>query len=212
MQYIVDSEPFDSSWNTLIRNILATGISLLLYGICINLFILSIYTLARRREAAGIKVLIAASCVMAVAGTAQTIVTVVETAVTTRLVQQLVHEQVLNRPHYVKSLLTSENVLLAINLVITDSFFMYRCYLIWGCRRNILILPVLLMLATLLAGILGSPTSSITNAQLGPLGLAAATNLVLTSLTVGRILWVRRRQSSHVGLGHTFRSRYTSVI
>ncbi|KAJ7328704.1 hypothetical protein DFH08DRAFT_815478 [Mycena albidolilacea] len=36
-------------------------------------------------------------------------------------------------------------------------------------------------------------------------------NLALTSLTAGRILWVRR-QSSYVGLGHTFRSRYTSAI
>ncbi|KAF7333857.1 hypothetical protein MVEN_02342700 [Mycena venus] len=87
---------------------------------------------------------------------------------------------------------------------------MYRCYVIWGCRRNILIPPALLMLATLLASMLASSTTSITNAQI-PFGLAAATNIVLTALTAGRILWIQR-QSSHVGRGNTYRSHYNRAI
>ncbi|KAJ6541549.1 hypothetical protein B0H19DRAFT_1381194 [Mycena capillaripes] len=219
MQYTVDSEQFDSSWDFLIRILSGTGASLLFYGIYVNLFLISIYTLARRRAISAIRVLMAASCVMAVVGTTQMAVTLAGTVVSLRFVQQLVLAQVLNRPHFVKTLLTTENVLLAINMFVTDSFFvefspvgvenaltdkakMYRCYVIWGRKRKILILPALLMLATLVVGTLSSPTSSLENGKI-PIGLAAATNLVLTALTAGRILWMRR-ESSNVGLDNRY--------
>jgi len=76
---------------------------------------LSIYTLARRREIPAMRFLMAASCVMAAVGTTQMAVTFAETVVTARFVQQLVHAQVLNRPHFVKTLGTVQNVLVAIN-------------------------------------------------------------------------------------------------
>ncbi|KAF7333341.1 hypothetical protein MVEN_02349400 [Mycena venus] len=210
MQYIVDSEQFDSSWNFLIRVLSQIGVSLLLYGIYVNLFLLSIYTLARRREIPAIKFLMAASCVMAVVGTTQMAVTFAETVVTVRFVQQLVHAQVLNRPHFVKTLSTVENVLLATNMFVTDSFFMYRCYVIWGHKRKILIPPVLLILVTLVVTILGAPTSSLENATI-PVGLAAATNLVLTALTAGRIMYIRR-ESSQIGLDNGSYSRYNRAL
>ncbi|KAJ7710101.1 hypothetical protein B0H14DRAFT_3022275 [Mycena olivaceomarginata] len=213
----------DSGVDFLIRVFAETGVSLLLYGgsclvsqlgtlecritgIYVNLFLLSIYTLSRRRGTPGINFLIAASCVMAVVATTQMAVNIAGTVITARFVQQLVHVKVLNRPQSVRTLETVENVLLAINNVVTDLFFMYRCYVIWGCQRKVLIPPALLMLATLLASILASQTTSITNAQI-PFGLAAATNLVLTALTAGRILWILR-QSSHVGRDNTYRRRY----
>ncbi|KAJ7873957.1 hypothetical protein B0H13DRAFT_2552114 [Mycena leptocephala] len=194
----------DSGVDFLIRVLAETGVSLLLYGIYVNLFLVSIYTLSRRRETPGINVLIAASCVMAVVATTQMAVNIAGTVITARFVQQLVHVKVLSRPQSVRTLETVENVLLAINK------WMYRCYVIWGCQRKVLIPPALLMLATLLASILASRTTSITNAQI-PFGLAAATNLVLTALTAGRILWILR-QSSHVGRDNTYRSRYNRAI
>ncbi|KAJ7871916.1 hypothetical protein B0H13DRAFT_2280347 [Mycena leptocephala] len=200
----------DSGVDFLIRVFAETGVSLLLYGIYVNLFLLSIYTLSRRRETPGTSFLIAASCVMAIVATTQIAATIAGAVITARFVQQLVHAHVLNRPHSVRTLETLVNVLLAINNVVTDLFFMYRCYVIWGCQRKILIPPGLLMIATLLASILASPTTSITNAQI-PFGLAAATNLVLTALTAGRILWIRR-QSSHVGRDNTYHSRHNRAI
>ncbi|KAJ6478285.1 hypothetical protein C8R45DRAFT_1006953 [Mycena sanguinolenta] len=200
----------DSGVDFLIRVFAETGLSLLFYGIYVNLFLLSIYTLSRRRRTPGINFLIAASCVMAVVATTQMAVNIAGTVITAHFVQQLVHVKVLNRPQSVRTLETVENVLLAINNVVTDLFFMYRCYVIWGCQRKVLIPPTLLMLATLLASILASRTTSITNAQI-PFCLAAATNLVLTALTAGRILWILR-QSSHVGRDNTYRRRYNRAI
>jgi Na+/proline symporter len=84
-------------------------------GIYVNLFLVSIYTLSRRRETPGINVLIAASCVMAVVATTQMAVNIAGTVITARFVQQLVHVKVLSRPQSVRTLETVENVLLAIN-------------------------------------------------------------------------------------------------
>ncbi|KAJ7882451.1 hypothetical protein B0H13DRAFT_2344658 [Mycena leptocephala] len=114
-------------------------VALLLYGIYISLFLLTIYLLFRRRKSPGIKLLIVTSCIMAVLGTTQMAVTIAQTAV------------------------------------------LYRCYVIWGFRRKVVIVPTLLMLSTFFMGILGTFTDVVTRQMI--VSLAAATNLVLTALT-----------------------------
>jgi hypothetical protein len=84
-------------------------------GIYINLFLLSIYTLTRRRETPGNRVLIAASCVMAIVGTTQIGVNIAETVAFARFVQQIVHVQVLNPPKSMTTVMVVESGLLAIN-------------------------------------------------------------------------------------------------
>ncbi|KAF8184061.1 hypothetical protein K438DRAFT_1937353 [Mycena galopus ATCC 62051] len=207
MQYVVESGQFDSSWISLIEVLTKAGASLLLYGIYINLFLLSIHIFSRRRDT---KILIAASCAMAVVGTTQIAVNVAETAITARFVQQLVHGQLLNEPQSLKTLEFTQFVLLMINSTVTDTFFMYRCYVIWGYRRKVLILPALLGLTTLIVVILGAKSTSTTPARIS-VGFAAMTNGVLTALTAGRIMWIWH-QSSHVGLHIPYRSRYGRAI
>ncbi|KAJ7203231.1 hypothetical protein B0H12DRAFT_1162003 [Mycena haematopus] len=212
MKYTVDSGQFDSTWDQLTDLFLMTEISLLPFGIYINLFLLSIYILARRRETPGGKFLIAASCTMAVVGTTQIATTIAEAVLTTRLVQEFVHDEALNQRQSVLAVLaTASHVLLAINVAVTDIFFMYRCYVIWGYRWKIIISPALLMLATLVTATIAALPSSSVSALVIPCGLTAATNIVLTTLTAGRILWISR-QSAHVGLSHTYRSRYSRAI
>ncbi|KAF7349108.1 hypothetical protein MVEN_01433000 [Mycena venus] len=206
-KYTVDSVQYNSAWHFLIWILSETGVSLLFYGIYVTLFLIFICTLARRREAPAIRFLI---CVMAVVGTTQMAVDFAETVVTIRFVQQLVHAEVLDQPHIVQTLSMVENVLLAINIFVTDSFFTYRCYVVWGHKRKVIIAPAFLMLATLVVGILGSPTSSLGNAKI-PVGLAAASNLVLTVLTAGRIMWIRRG-SVLLRLDKTSYSRYNKII
>jgi hypothetical protein len=65
-------------------------------GIYISLFLLTIHLLLRRRKSPGIKLLIVTSWIMAVLGTAEMVVTTGQTFVAARLVQQVVHSQVLN--------------------------------------------------------------------------------------------------------------------
>ncbi|KAJ7882363.1 hypothetical protein B0H14DRAFT_2565351 [Mycena olivaceomarginata] len=70
MLYTVESGVFDSLWYFIICYFAQTAVSLLLYGFYINLFLLSLHTLSRRKTA-GTKFLIVASCIMAVLGTTQ---------------------------------------------------------------------------------------------------------------------------------------------
>ncbi|KAJ7203236.1 hypothetical protein B0H12DRAFT_1283803 [Mycena haematopus] len=218
MQYIVDSGQFDSSWAPFMAILFKTGVSPFDTTSVIsnnthctdfspafrNLrqpFLLSIYILARRRGTPGHNFLIAASCAMAVLGTMQIAATIAQAVLGTHIVQDLVHDKALNGPQFV--LATVSHVLLAIN--------MYRCYVIWGCQRKVLIPPALLMLATLVTATIAILPSSSVSALVIPCGLAAGTNITLTTLTAGRILWISR-QSTHVGLSHAYRSRYSRAI
>ncbi|KAJ6510921.1 hypothetical protein C8R45DRAFT_1089051 [Mycena sanguinolenta] len=209
MTYTVDSALFDSAWGDLTGVFSKVGISLLLFGIYVNLFLLSIYTLVRRRGTAGKKFLVVASCAMAVLGTAQIAVVFAQTVLAARFVQELVHEDVPSKES-VDLLADAAHLLLAINVAVTDIFFMYRCYVVWGFQRKVLIPPALLMLATLAAAIAVSLSHNIP-AVVIPCGLAAALNIVLTTLTTGRILWISR-QSAYVGLAQTYHSRYSRAI
>ncbi|KAJ7881443.1 hypothetical protein B0H13DRAFT_935847 [Mycena leptocephala] len=217
MQYTVDSKQFDLAWAVLMNFFSQTGVALLVYGIYAIFFLLSIYTLSPRRKTPGIKFLIAASCVMAVLGTTQIAATIAVTLVDARFVQQIVYGQVSsqeNSQSILKALETIQNVTFAINNFVTDCFFLYRCYVIWGFKKKILIPPVLLMLSTFAVAVLGcvsrTPVCGGSTEIRITFALGTATNLVLTALTAGRILWIRRA-ASHVGLD-ALRSRYNTAI
>jgi len=67
------------------------------------------------------------------------------------------------------------------------------------------------MLLTFVAGILTFlPVNAIQDIRI-PYSLGVATNLVLTTITAGRILWIRRA-ASHVDLDNAFRRRYNRAI
>ncbi|KAJ7933014.1 hypothetical protein B0H13DRAFT_1856621 [Mycena leptocephala] len=65
---------------------------------------------------------------------------------------------------------------------------LYRCYVIWGFQRKIVIVPALLMLSTFIVGIAAAVTgpsfiiSDLRDLQIAA-SLAAATNTVITALT-----------------------------
>ncbi|KAJ6530137.1 hypothetical protein B0H19DRAFT_1273805 [Mycena capillaripes] len=177
MQYIIDSKDFDHDWDYLMSLFAGTGAMLLLYGIYINLFLLSLHTLSRRK-APGVKQLSVASWVMAILGTTQMVVNIAMTAIYARGLQQAVHSQV--DPQLVASLDMLE-VLQDLSFALNK--WLYRCYVILGSQRKIVILPALLMLSTLIVGILVStPGNSITDFRI-PYSLGTATNILLTTLT-----------------------------
>ncbi|KAF7340761.1 hypothetical protein MSAN_02104700 [Mycena sanguinolenta] len=210
MQYTVDSGQFDSSWDSFTAVFSKTGISLVLFGIYVNLFWLSIYTLARRRGIPRQDFLIAASSAMAVMALMQIAVGVAQIALATRFLQESVRHAASNPPQSMQTLQAVSNELLTINVAATDIFFMYRCYVVWGYQRKVLILPTLLMLATLGTATIGSLSCEIPAAVI-PCGPATATNIVLTTLTAGRILWVSR-QPAPLGLSETNQSCYKRAI
>ncbi|KAF8146395.1 hypothetical protein K438DRAFT_1869615 [Mycena galopus ATCC 62051] len=120
MEYTVDSSAFDSLWNTLISTFSRTAISLLLHGVYVVLFLLSLYTLSRPRRTGGTAFLIVASCVMAVVASTQIAIDLAVAAQVTRLLRQTVHAKILTRnnpimPPAVQALLIGQNVAGLIN-------------------------------------------------------------------------------------------------
>ncbi|KAF7333335.1 hypothetical protein MVEN_02348800 [Mycena venus] len=218
MVYTVDSKAFDSSWNLLVIIASQTMASLFFYGVYVSLFLLSLYTLSRRKTA-GAKLLITASCLMAIVGSTQMALDLAMTVEAARLHQEVVHTPVSNEHGLIMLPLlmtlpvlgTARNLTMLMNNFITDLFFLYRCYVIWEFSKEPIILPVLLMLSTLVMGILYcAPRTGFRELRV-PYILGAATNLVLTVSTAGRILWIRC-EASHVTLDNTFRSRYNRAI
>ncbi|KAJ7114847.1 hypothetical protein C8R44DRAFT_225176 [Mycena epipterygia] len=83
------------------------------------------------------------------------------------------------------------------NNAIADSLLIYRCFVLWhASNRNVIVLPVLLGLGTLAWGYVSAyqlyQTATSGSAGQIYIGLVLATNLVLSGLTVGRILYTRR--------------------
>ncbi|KAJ7743303.1 hypothetical protein B0H14DRAFT_2987805 [Mycena olivaceomarginata] len=126
----------------------ATGVS-----VYINLFLLSVYTLARRRNGSGKKFLLAASCVIAV---------------------QLLHAQVIDHPRLVKTLQTAQLSLGVINKWVYPglSVFALAALRISNSGTSL----------TAVVGIWASQTRGVAKAQI-VYSLWMATNLVLTALT-----------------------------
>ncbi|KAJ6530140.1 hypothetical protein B0H19DRAFT_1082547 [Mycena capillaripes] len=187
MQYTIDSEKFDFDWNATMSLFSGTGLRAEYRinpttGIYINLFLLALHALSRRRKFSGAKLLIVASWIMLVLGTAQMAINIALAVLNARLVQQDVRSQV--DPQLVRSYHVLE-ILQDLSFALNKSQ-LYRCYVIWGSQRKIIILPALFMLSTIDCAVVGifesTLDSSIAEFRI-PYGLAAATNLLLTAFT-----------------------------
>ncbi|KAJ7152564.1 hypothetical protein C8R46DRAFT_1121533 [Mycena filopes] len=174
-------------WGLFIRELFETSVRLY-----VNLFILAIYTLHRRRTS-GRTWLLAASWMLFVVGTIQTIlriliITVIGGSPTPQIIGLLQDRLQLE---------LVDNAVFAVNVCIVAT-------LVWGYRVKPILLPALLILATtslaivslvegassknflLLAGRIQIITT--TTAYI----LGVVTNVVLMGLTAGRIWWMRR--------------------
>ncbi|KAJ7784306.1 hypothetical protein B0H16DRAFT_1446540 [Mycena metata] len=121
------------------------------------------------------------------------------------------------RSRRVKSIIG--NVLALANNFVADSFFTYRCYVIWGDSRyklRVIAVPLLLLVFTTIFGIANAllvPYPSVVNSDDVPLSIATVysvgervivglgqivANLLLTGLTAGRI-WCTRRNLRVIG-------------
>ncbi|KAF7340747.1 hypothetical protein MSAN_02103100 [Mycena sanguinolenta] len=110
----------ESSWAFLMGVFSVAGAALMLYGIYICLFLLSIYIFARRRKTRGVKLLMAWSCVIAAGGTAQIVLTIAQTVG----VAQSVAESGTPVSFQTRSLTsTGQNVIAAMSNFATDSLY-----------------------------------------------------------------------------------------
>ncbi|KAF8188238.1 hypothetical protein K438DRAFT_980266 [Mycena galopus ATCC 62051] len=188
------------------------------YVIFLILFIIAIHNL-RRRETAGKKVLLGFSWAMAALGTAQVVLSIAITVGMLRLLQELVKQRTDLNPGPVPApplrtvilLGFAANLVFLINNLTADLLFLYRCYVIWGRQKKVLIVPGVFILLSFVSGCVASiRDSSVTFAAAGYI-MAAATNLVLVAFTAGRI-WITRRDAIYVGTDSALKNRYSTVI
>ncbi|KAJ7646760.1 hypothetical protein FB45DRAFT_998168 [Roridomyces roridus] len=159
---------------------------------------------------------------MLLLGTTQVLLQLVLVVTSFRIVQQTVSQGTdANDLAVAKRLATLygtlnivQDIVLAINNLLTDTFLAYRCYLIWNSRIAVTILPGLLIMAVFLTTtIIGVRTANSFSDFEVTFILAAITNIIITGLTAGRIWWMTR-EASHLELdgGNIFRRRYIRVL
>ncbi|KAJ7438406.1 hypothetical protein B0H11DRAFT_2254695 [Mycena galericulata] len=178
MNYVVDAAEFEDRWNTMLFTVSVNSTVLLLYALYVVLFIFSLYTLHQRKPAA-LKFLRVTSWLTFVLATCGILIVITTTGISMRMNYLL-------------------DVILALNNLVTDLLLLYRCYVIWGSRRRILVVPGLMMLATVVVAcvtVLGYYHLIILSLDIDtrvPFIMGGATTILLTCLTGGRIWYIRR--------------------
>ncbi|KAF8154577.1 hypothetical protein B0H34DRAFT_529383 [Crassisporium funariophilum] len=169
-----------------------------LYGLYVVLFIICIYVLLQRQKTLH-WVLLASAIVMFGLATADIVYT-----------YYLVFDKLLVggigfndlRPKY---------WLYVTNNVIADSLLLYRCYVVWGFKKRVIAGPVALLIAGTVCGYVfeGGPPQRFKYTWIY-LSMTFVLNLVLTSLTAGRIWWLARK--ARLILGPGLLQRYNATI
>ncbi|KAJ7159515.1 hypothetical protein C8R46DRAFT_1286720 [Mycena filopes] len=221
MDYVVDSALFAMAWRDMVFGVTQACVQLLFYGIYLNLFLVAISTLGRRKiPKRGI--LLLHMWILTVFGTTQVVLCLIETATLVRLVQEYVEHgttaTVLKMAALSKSLQTAQHFVFMTNSLLAHFLFLYRCYVIWGacrCRGMVIILPTLLVFGTFITGcVVATPRFGISpplGIQRLPFVMAIITNTVLVTLTAGRIYWIRRDAKS-VCADNTLVTQYNTII
>ncbi|PPQ84430.1 hypothetical protein CVT25_011257 [Psilocybe cyanescens] len=110
-----------------------------------------------------------------------------------------------NKHLQIERLLVDKLLLFVTNNFIADLILLYRCYMVWGRSKYILIGASFLVLADTLWGYLGmgGPSVALPQTTLLPLYVWSifGINVIMTTVTVGRIFWVSRVASSFTGPG-----------
>ncbi|KAF7349770.1 hypothetical protein MSAN_01704200 [Mycena sanguinolenta] len=209
------SSPSAAEWSQLLLAPVGQVCSgLLLYGIYMVLFIVAIVTLSRRK-ANGRKVLFAVTLTTGVLSTISIALLCANSVLWTRIIAETNQGPRPTLPHLKLSeawntVAITANIVLTLNILVTDIFFLYRCYVIWQWRRTPVILPASLIVATLASACF----SDIKRDQMSRTlvySVACATNVVLVILTAGRILWIQR-EAFHVGIANAVQRRYNNAI
>ncbi|KAF7344161.1 hypothetical protein MVEN_01706300 [Mycena venus] len=145
---------------------------------------------------------------------------VLSTAIGISLIKAIIQADTVGTEHLRRvhdNLRAVHNVRLTTNGLLTDLLFLYRCYMVWGSRRAVLILPGVFIFATCLLGYLYLPMADslipdktpFIDAR-APYIMGGVTNVILMCLTAGRI-WYMSREARIVH-GEAFRRRYHTAI
>ncbi|KAJ7069058.1 hypothetical protein B0H15DRAFT_122640 [Mycena belliarum] len=222
-EFTVSSTVFAEFWTFASADLYELITEVLFYGILLVLVAFAVTLLSRKRQAVGGSVLGAATGVMLIFATAQLLARFVATFEAFRVFSLAVQGQRAPESDIARRAMSkyidvnfAEDVLLVTNNLFTDSLLIYRCFLIWGRNKYIIIGPGLLLLLSAalsyVAAVQGDyPTAGgpTVDLRIG-FALSVFTNLLLVGLTAGRIWYTRRR--AHGFLEKSVAARYNTAI
>jgi len=216
MSYVVDSAEFDNGWAITVETLCLLSTTLVLYGLYVPMFIFSIQSLTHR-PAPGRRVMLGTTVLMFILGTCGTLLVVAEAALAMAITKGLIQDSpdLPRLGEIFRKFQLTEVARVAVNNLVTDLLLLYRCYVIWGSRKMVLILPGLCILTTVVLTVLvwiTYPHSSVYLIQdfRAPFFMTLGTNLLLMFLAGGRIWYVGRQVQivHHEG----FRKQYHTAI
>ncbi|KAJ7643921.1 hypothetical protein FB45DRAFT_896440 [Roridomyces roridus] len=197
---------FDSAWEQVVPYLIKTTVALFLNAVYDVLVVLALY-FVRRRDPAGKRILICAIIVMFIFALVEMALQIVTVAYAMQALYSAVHSQYEGALDTLKTMSNIlgfvEEFLLIMNNAIADAFFMYRCYVVWGYNRKVVVLPAVISVITIGVGYATlvrdhfSPPQYFIDTRI-VFGLVMFNNLFLTCLTAGPI-WRSRRNLQVVG-------------
>ncbi|KAJ6587892.1 hypothetical protein B0H19DRAFT_195616 [Mycena capillaripes] len=212
-QYIVNASTFRELWDDTVVDMCGIWVSIFLYAFYLNLFFVAIYTLARRNTA-GKKVLLDFTWATVVLATTQMALRLSTSVTNVRTLLQFIEQKPIERSIGAsETLRLAQGMIFAINNFVTDTLLLNRCYMIWGSRWKIIVIPGILVVSTLVIGCFSTARFSFSLDPFGrvPYIMATATNLVLVLLTAGHIWWIRR-DILHIDINDKIKNCYSKVI
>jgi len=173
--------------------------TLVLYGLYVPMFIFSVQSLTHR-TAPGRRVMLGTTVLMFILGTCGTLVNVAEATLVMGIAKGFIQgsPDVPRLEEGLRRFQLTAAALFGVNNLVTDLLFLYRCYIIWGSRKMVLILPGLCILTTAVLAVLDWITRPHSQVYLiqdvrAPFYMTLATNLLLMFLAGGRIWYVGRQ-------------------
>ncbi|KAJ6527523.1 hypothetical protein B0H19DRAFT_1275318 [Mycena capillaripes] len=195
--YALDTDHFEKDWATTLSRVFGAFTSGLLFGITLWLVCTAAYLIYHRAKT-GHHWLVAAIFATALLATAQLAIEIELVVLDFRAVRLEVVGEELAASEVIRQTATAYlvfNLALVINNMVTDSIFIYRCYVVWGRNIYIVVVPILSLLASSVIGFLSSYEIEDPHFYIDIriiFGFMLLTNVLLMALTAGRIWWIRR--------------------
>ncbi|PBK91832.1 hypothetical protein ARMGADRAFT_188908 [Armillaria gallica] len=97
----------------------------------------------------------------------------------------------------------------ALNIIVADCTIIWRCWIVWGQNRKVVVLPIIFVLSGIFCGIrlvvhqytVSSGDDVVTRWAVATIATTLGTNVLCTTLIITRIISVARRQRGMLGIG-----------
>ncbi|KAJ7108232.1 hypothetical protein C8R44DRAFT_986792 [Mycena epipterygia] len=222
MNYTIDSTTFENYSDFARARAYNTSTEILLYGILLVLFFIASYLLYHRTGGAR-RSFATATAAMAVLATLQLAIHIRDTVAAFQILQLAVQGEVwphsanaIRANNLYTNLYTVEDFILVTNNLVTDSLFLYRCFMVWGRSVRVVAVPMIMIFTTTLLGYISAyqndylnPTRHRVDFRIAFI-MSMVTNVVLMGLTAGRIWWIQRDTSRVLGAASA--QKYNTVI